>query len=191
MLFQGMPRMTRQIVYTGSRIQVAVQSRQRPDGQTAKKEIVLHPGAVAILPLLDDAHLCLVRNFRFPLNETLWEIPAGTLETGEEVFHAAQRELAEETGYRAASWEKLTAFYPSPGVLNEILHIYIARDLTPGTMRLELDEQMEPHTVALEQALAWVHDGTIRDAKTIIALLLWQSRCRKDGQSAAASGNRL
>jgi ADP-ribose pyrophosphatase len=167
--------MTRQIVYEGRRIQVAVQSHLRPDGRTATKEIILHPGAVAILALLDDEHLCLLRNYRFPLNETLWEIPAGTLEPGEEVLDAARRELSEETGYRAAAWQKLTAFYPSPGVLNEVLHIYVARDLTAGEMRPELDEQMDPHTVALTQALAWVHDGTIRDAKTMIALLLWQS----------------
>ncbi len=168
--------MTRQIVYAGRRIQVAVETHLRPDGQTATKEIILHPGAVAILALLDDEHLCLLRNYRFPLNETLWEIPAGTLEPGEDVLHATQRELAEETGYQAAAWEKLTAFYPSPGVLNEVLHIYVARGLTPGTMHPELDEQMAPETVTLTQALAWVHDGTICDAKTMIALLLWQAK---------------
>jgi ADP-ribose pyrophosphatase len=168
--------MSRQVVYTGRRIQVAVESHLRPDGQTATKEIILHPGAVGILALVDDEHLCLLRNYRFPLNETLWEIPAGTLEPGEEVLHAAQRELAEETGYQAGKWDKLTAFYPSPGVLNEVLHIYVARELTPGAMHPEPDEQMEPHAVALTQALAWVHDGTIRDAKTMIALLLWQAK---------------
>jgi ADP-ribose pyrophosphatase len=170
--------MTRQMVYEGRRIRVAVASLSRPDGRTATKELILHPGAVAILPLVDAEHVCLLRNFRFPLNETLWEIPAGTLEPGEDVSHAAERELAEESGYRAASWEKLTAFYPSPGILNEVLHLFVARDLTPGEMRLEPDEQMEPQTVALTQALAWVHDGTIRDAKTIIALLLWLSKPR-------------
>ncbi len=134
------------------------------------------PGAVAILLLVDANNVCLLRNFRFPLGETLWEIPAGTLEPGEEVLHAAQRELAEESGYRAAAWEKLTAFYPSPGIMNEVLHVFVARDLTPGEMRPEVDEQLEPITVPLAQALAWVHDGTIRDAKTMIALLLWHSR---------------
>src|SRR5437588_1345446 len=166
--------MTPPIVYAGRRISVAVASLQRPDGRTATKEIILHPGAVAILPLVDYEHLCLLRNYRFPLNETLWEIPAGTLEPGEDVRHAAERELAEESGYRAASWEKLTAFYPSPGVLNEVLHVFVARDLTAGEPRLEIDEQIEAHTVPLAQALAWVQDGTIRDAKTIIALLLWE-----------------
>ncbi len=168
--------MSRQIVYDGRRIRVAVASLSRTDGRTATKEIVLHPGAVAILPVIDDEHVCLLRNFRFPLGETLWEIPAGTLEPGEDVLHAAQRELAEETGYHAAHWEKLTAFYPSPGIMDEVLHVYVGSDLTPGPMRLEVDEQIEPHKVAVAQALAWVRDGTIRDAKTIIALLLWQSK---------------
>ncbi len=165
--------MTRQIVYEGRRIRVAIASLERADGRTATKEIILHPGAVAILPLVDADNVCLLRNFRLPLGETLWEIPAGTLEPGEEVLHAAQRELAEESGYRAAAWEKLTAFYPSPGIMNEVLHVFVARDLTPGEMRPEADEQLEPMTVPLAQALAWVHDGTIRDAKTMIALLLW------------------
>jgi ADP-ribose pyrophosphatase len=168
--------MSREIVYDGRRIRVAVASLSRTDGRTASKEIVLHPGAVAILPVVDDEHVCLLRNFRFPLGETLWEIPAGTLEPGEDVLHAAQRELAEETGYKAADWVKLTAFYPSPGIMDEVLHVFVGSSLTPGPMRLEIDEQMEPQTLALAQALAWVHDGTIRDAKTMIALLLWQSK---------------
>src|SRR5438270_927089 len=133
--------MARQIVYEGRRIRVAVESLVRPDGRTAAKEIILHPGAVAVLPFVDAEHVCLLRNYRFPLSETLWEIPAGTLEPGEDVRHAAQRELAEESGYRAGSCEKLTAFYPSPGVLNEVLHVFVARDLTPGEPRLEIDEQ--------------------------------------------------
>jgi len=164
--------MSREIVYDGRRIRVAVASLLRIDGRTATKEIVLHPGAVAILPVVDDEHVCLLRNFRFPLGQTLWEIPAGTLEPGEDVLHAAQRELAEETGYQAADWEMLTAFYPSPGIMDEVLHVFVGSSLTPGPMRLGIDEQMEPQTVAL----AWVHDGTIRDAKTMIALLLWQSK---------------
>jgi ADP-ribose pyrophosphatase len=170
--------MTREIVYAGRRIQVALQSHHRPDGQAVTKEIVLHPGAVGILALPDADHLVLLRNYRFPLNETLWEIPAGTLEPDEDLLHAARRELAEETGYQATEWEKLTAFYSSPGILSEVLHLFVARNLTPGVMHPELDEQMEPQTVPVTQALAWLHDGTIRDAKTIIALLLWQAKPR-------------
>jgi ADP-ribose pyrophosphatase len=165
--------MTREIVHRGRKIQVAVETTIRPDGQTVRRDIVIHPGAVAILPLVDAGHVCLLRNERPNVGATLWEIPAGTLEPNEPVESAAVRELAEETGYRAATWRKLTEFYPSPGVLSERTHLFLATDLTPGEMHLEADEQLEPRVVAWEQALAWALDGTIRDAKTLVALLLW------------------
>lgn len=165
--------MARQIHYRGRKIEVALETCLLPDGSTAQRDIVLHPGAVAILPLLDANHVCLVRNRRPVVGDTLWEIPAGTLEPGEPPETAAVRELAEETGYRAACWRKLTDFYPSPGVLNEQTHLYVAQELTPGPMRLEKDEELEPCIVAWEQAVQWALNGTIRDAKSLIALLLW------------------
>src|SRR5262249_10452834 len=115
----------------------------------------------------------------FILDEVLWEIPAGTLEPGEPVEQAAARELAEETGYRAGSWHKLAEFFPSPGVLSERTHLFLARDLTPGAMRPEADEKLEPVVVPWDQALGWALDGTVRDAKTLVALLLWD-RLRHD-----------
>jgi ADP-ribose pyrophosphatase len=166
--------MARTIVYHGRKIQVAVDESLTPDGQTVRRDVVLHPGAVAILPVLDADHLVLLRNHRFILNEVLWEIPAGTLEPGESVEAAAPRELEEETGYRAGRWTKVLEFFPSPGVLSEKTHLYVARELTPGAMRPESDEQLEPQVVPWEQALAWTLDGTIRDAKTLVALLSWQ-----------------
>jgi ADP-ribose pyrophosphatase len=166
--------MSRQIVYSGRKIQVALETSLLPDGRTVKWDVVIHPGAVAILPLLDGDRICLLRNHRPIVGETLWEIPAGTLEPGEPPDHAAVRELAEETGYRAATWQKLTEFYPSPGVLTERTHLYLATDLKPGPMRPEADENLEPKVVAWTDAIAWVQDRTIRDAKTLVALLLWQ-----------------
>jgi ADP-ribose pyrophosphatase len=168
--------MARTIVHRGRKIQVAIEEVQRPDGQVVRRDVILHPGAVAILPVVDDSHVCLLRNERPVVGETLWEVPAGTLEPGEAVELAARRELEEETGYRAGRWEKLTAFYPSPGVLDERTHLFVASDLTPGAMRLEPGEHIEPVTVPLSQAVSWVMDGTIRDAKTLIALLWWHSR---------------
>lgn len=165
--------MARNIVFRGRKFQVAVDESVGPGGQVLRRDAVIHPGAVAILPLLDDDHVCLLRNHRFILNEVLWEVPAGTLEPDEAVEQAAARELAEETGYQARTWQKLAAFYPSPGVLSECLHLFLARDLTPGAMRPEADEQLEPHVVPWTQALGWTLDGTIRDAKTLVALLLW------------------
>jgi ADP-ribose pyrophosphatase len=124
--------------------------------------------------LTDDGRVCLLRNHRFIMDELLWEIPAGTLEPGEPVEHAAERELAEETGYTAAKWRKLAAFYPSPGVLSEKTHLFVAQGLTPGAMKPEDDEQLEPVLVPWQEALAKALDGTIRDAKTLVALLLWE-----------------
>jgi ADP-ribose pyrophosphatase len=166
--------MARTIVHTGRKIQVAIDESPGANGQIVRRDIVLHPGAVAILPLIDAGHVCLLRNHRPAVGDTLWEIPAGTLEPNEPIEQAAARELAEETGYRAGRLRQLAAFFPSPGVLNERTHLFVAEDLTPGEMHLEADETIEPHVIPWEQALGWCLDGTIRDAKTLVALLLWQ-----------------
>ncbi len=165
--------MSRQIIFKGRKIQVAVDETIGPGGQPIRRDVVLHPGAVAILPLVDDDHVCLLRNQRPIIGATLWEIPAGTLEPGEPPDQAAPRELAEETGYQAAQWRKLAEFFPSPGVLSERTHLYLAKDLNPGPMHLEADEQIEPRIVAWRDAVHWSLDGTIQDAKTLIAVLLW------------------
>jgi ADP-ribose pyrophosphatase len=165
--------MGRTIVYEGRKIQVAMEETVNPNGAKVRRDVVLHPGAVAILPLVDHDHVCLLRNQRPVIGEILWEIPAGTLEPGEPIDLAAVRELAEETGYRAKVWRKLTAFFPSPGVLSECTHLFVAGDLTPGEMALEADEQIYPEIVSWSQAVGWALDGTIHDAKTLVALLLW------------------
>jgi ADP-ribose pyrophosphatase len=166
--------MARTIVHTGRKIQVAIDVSPGPHGGTVQRDVVLHPGAVAVLPLTDDGRVCLLRNHRFILDEVLWEVPAGTLEPGEPVEHAAARELAEETGYTAARWRKLAAFYPSPGVLSEKTHLFVAQGLTPGAMKPEDDEQLEPVLVPWQEAVVKALDGTIRDAKTLVAILLWE-----------------
>jgi ADP-ribose pyrophosphatase len=120
-----------------------------------------------------------LQNQRPIVGKTLWEIPAGTLEPNEPPEAAAPRELAEETGYQAARWTKLTEFFPSPGVLSERTHLYVAQDSTPGPMHLEDDEHIEPRIVAWRDALQWAQDGTIQDAKTLVAILLWD-RLRSD-----------
>lgn len=165
--------MARQIIHRGRKIQVALDTQTLPDGTTVQRDVVLHPGAVAILALVDAEHVCLLRNERVIVGETLLEIPAGTLEPGEAPEVAAPRELAEETGYRADRWRKLAAFYPSPGVLSERTHLFVAEGLTPGKMQLEKDEQLTPEVVAWRDAVAWCLDGTIRDAKTLAGILLW------------------
>jgi ADP-ribose pyrophosphatase len=165
--------MARTIVHVGRRIQVAVEEETLPGGAVVRRDLVLHPGAVVILPLLADGSVVLLRNRRPATGETLWEVPAGTLEPGEAPQSAAVRELAEETGYRAGQWRKLHEFYPSPGVLSERMVLFVAQDLTPGPMQLDPGEQIEPYIVPWQQALAWAVDGTIRDGKTLGAILLW------------------
>jgi ADP-ribose pyrophosphatase len=170
--------MVRTIVHVGRKIRVALDTETLPDGREIRRDVVLHPGAVAILPVIDTEHICLLRNQRPIIGEELWEIPAGTLEPGEPPDSAAARELAEETGYQAGKWTKLVELIPSPGVLSEVIHLFLAEQLTPGPMNLEADEQLEPKIVPWKQALAWALDGTIRDAKTIIALF-WLERLRR------------
>jgi ADP-ribose pyrophosphatase len=126
-----------------------------------------------ILPVIDRDHIRLLRNYRFVIGATLWEVPAGTLEPGEPIESAAERELLEETGYTAKSWRNLGYFYASPGVLDEKLHIFVAQDLTSGSAQPEDDEELEPKTVTWNDALRMAMDGTIKDAKTVAAILLW------------------
>jgi ADP-ribose pyrophosphatase len=165
--------MARQIIFQGRKIQVAVDTSTLADGRTIERDVVIHPGAVAILPLLEHDRVCLLRNQRPIVGETLWEIPAGTLEPGEAPELAFVRELAEETGYQAGRWHKLGEFFPSPGVLSECTRLFVAEALTPGVMRPEADEQLEPHIISWSHAMAWALDGTIRDAKTLVALFWW------------------
>jgi ADP-ribose pyrophosphatase len=172
--------MTRQVIFQGRKVQVALDTTTTADGQTIKRDVVIHPGAVAILALLDADHVILLRNERFIVGETLWEVPAGTLEPGEPPDTAAPRELAEETGYTAARWRKLAAFFPSPGIISERTHLYLAEGLTPGQMHLEADEELTPQVVAWRDAVAWAIDGTIHDAKTLVGILLWD-RLRTQG----------
>ena len=136
----------------------------------AGRVIVLDP-ASRVLLMLNESHAYGVH----------WGTPGGGLEPGEDYHAAAVRELAEETGYEAKSWRKVFVFYPSPGILSEQTHLFVASELTAGTMRPEADEQLEPHVVPFTQALAWTRDGTIRDAKTLLALFWFQQQRQSPG----------
>jgi ADP-ribose pyrophosphatase len=166
--------MSREIVHVGRKIRVAVDTTTTADGQTIRRDVIMHPGAVVILPVLDADHVVLLRNHRFAIGETLWEVPAGTVEPGEPLQVCAERELAEETGYMAAKWRSLGFLYASPGVLDEKLHLFIAEALTPGEAKPEPDEQLHPVTVRFDEAIRMCLSGEIKDAKTITSLLLWE-----------------
>jgi ADP-ribose pyrophosphatase len=146
------------------------------DGGNAKtREIVRHPGACVIVPLLADGRVCLIRNFRIAAGKTLIELPAGTLEPPEPPHVTAERELIEETGYRAAKIEFLHAFYLSPGILDEKMHLYLATGLAAGPTAREEGEEIENLVVPWADAIAMIFRGEIQDAKTIVGLL-WVDR---------------
>jgi ADP-ribose pyrophosphatase len=158
-------------VYDGRVVSLRVDEVQLPSGRSALREIVEHRGAVAIVPLDATGDVILVRQFRGATGGDLLEIPAGTLEPGEAVEDALDRELGEEIGLRARRYERLASFYPSPGFLTEVVHLFLAIDLEP--YRLEAEE--EDLTVVrrpLPDAVAAIASGEIRDAKSIIGVLL-------------------
>ncbi len=161
-------------LFQGRRFRVERAVQTTPDGAEHLREIVRHPGAVTILPVLDDGRVCLLRNYRVAVDETLIELPAGTLEPGEDPAETARRELVEETGYRAGHIELLATFFTSPGILDEKMYIYLATSLSPGPTALEPGEQIEPLLATWPEALAMVRDGRIHDAKTITALLFFE-----------------
>lgn len=165
-----------QPIYDGRIIKVKVDEVQLPNGNTAKREIVNHQGAVAVMPLTDDGKLIAVRQFRKPLERTIVEIPAGKLEPGEEPLACAIRELEEETGYTAQKMELLSSFYTSPGFADELLHVYVATGLTKGESRPDEDEFVDVLALTLEQARELHRTGEIRDAKTVVALFAWENR---------------
>jgi ADP-ribose pyrophosphatase len=144
------------------------------DGSAHVREVILHPGAVTILPLVDDNRLCLIRNRRIAVDQTLIELPAGTLEEGEDPLEAARRELQEETGWAAERLEHLHSFWMSPGILRERMHLYLATGLSPCGVRLDAGEQIEPLIVDWQEALELVRSGQIEDAKTLVGLLYYQ-----------------
>lgn len=139
-----------------------------------EREVVVHPGAVAIVALTPEGKVVLVRQYRHPVGASLWELPAGTLGRKEKPLAAAQRELAEETGYEAEEWKPLGEFYTSPGFCTEKIALYLARGLKSGPAAPEEDEELEIRAVPWEEALDWAVQGKIKDAKTLVGLLLAQ-----------------
>jgi ADP-ribose pyrophosphatase len=161
-LFQGQRFFVEQVVQT------------TPDGAKHVREVVRHPGAVVILPLLDDGRLCFVKNYRVAVDQTLIELPAGTLEPGEDPAETARRELTEETGYRAGHIEHLLTFCMSPGILDEQMHLYLAGQLQPGPTALEAGEDIQPLVLTWDEAMEMVRRAEIRDAKTLVGLMYYR-----------------
>jgi ADP-ribose pyrophosphatase len=175
------------VVHRGHYLEVRVETTERADGSRHRRDVVRHPGAVAVVALDEADRLLLVRQWRQPAGRSLLEIPAGTLDrdpaTGalEDPELASRRELEEETGYRAASWEKLGTFWTAPGFASELMHLYLATDLvTAGHDRLtpDADEALELVRLPVADALAAAERGDVHDAKTLIGILLLGRRQR-------------
>ena len=160
-----------QRVYEGRLVNLRVDTVRLENGRLAEREIVEHPGAVAVVALDEYDNVILVRQFRKAAEKELLEIPAGTLEPGEKPIACARRELEEETGYQAECLEQLSSFYPSPGFCTEHIHLYLAAGLHKGHSAPEDDEAIETVKVPLSDIPAMVSQGEICDGKTIAGLL--------------------
>ncbi|MCK5551491.1 MAG: NUDIX hydrolase [Deltaproteobacteria bacterium] len=143
-----------------------------PNGETVELEVIHHPGAAAIVPLLADRKVVMIEQYRHAAGQFIWEIPAGTLNPGESPIECAKRELPEEVGYRARTFQKMGEIYPVPGYSDELIHIFLATGLIPCRQNLDIDEVLDVRPIALEEALGMIKRGEIRDAKTIVALYL-------------------
>ena len=161
--------------YTGRVISLDVDNVRFPDGSFGALEMIRHPGASAVLPMLgpddDDPEVLLIRQYRYAADGFLYEIPAGRLDAGESPLACAHRELREETGYTAKSMEPLFTMFTTPGFTDERIHLFLASELVPGIAQREADEFLDLVPTRLSQALLMVKRGDITDAKTALALL--------------------
>lgn len=161
--------MTRNI-YTGKVITLNVDTVQLPNGVTVDLETIRHPGAAAVVPVKDDGTVVMIRQFRHAAGGFIYEIPAGKLAPGEDPLHCAARELEEEVGYRASTFELLSSIFTAPGFADEVIHVYKATGLTKGRQHLDRDEVLDVVEMPLSEAITKIEDGTIRDGKTIVGL---------------------
>ena len=174
-----------EVIYSGKVFSLERHQITDATGRIDRKDIIRHPGSAVILPVLDDGKIVLIRQFRVAINTEVWELPAGTRDPKETFLQTARRELREETGYRASTWQKLVEYFPSPGFLNERMAIYLASGLKAGAAAPEADEEISTHPVSVGESLRMIERGSICDSKTLIGILFWQkfgagkSRSRK------------
>lgn len=169
-------------VHEGKVFNLIVDEVEYISGRPSIREVAEHPGGSVALAMFPDESIVLIKQHRYPFNEFVWELPAGKLEKGEDPLHCAQRELEEETGYRAEVWKKLTSIYTTPGFCNEVLHIFQATQvsLSPSGRKLEEGEQtITTHIVPIVEAVTMIELGTIVDSKTICGILLAERLLRK------------
>ncbi|MDP9728697.1 NUDIX domain-containing protein [Alicyclobacillus tolerans] len=160
-------------LYSGRILQLQKRKVRLANGREASREVVIHPGAVAIVAEPETNYLILVRQFRNAPHELLWELPAGKLDAGEEPSIAACRELREETGYTAKSIELWHSFYTSPGFANEKIWLYFSRDLVKSQQQLDEDELLHMHFFSRDEVAEMLKTGALTDAKTLIGVYRW------------------
>lgn len=162
-----------QRILTTPRFSVEHRVYTRPDGRTFERDVVVHPGAVVILPVLADGRIVMIRNFRHAVEQELWELPAGTREPDETPVKTAHRELVEESGYRAETMTPLVEFYASPGVMTERMFVFLGTGLTFVGQRLEPGEQIRVQPLAPNEVRRMMLSNELQDAKTLAALGLY------------------
>jgi ADP-ribose pyrophosphatase len=163
--------LTSNIAYRGRIFTVTQDVALLENGETTNRDVVHHNGGACILPYFEDGTICMVRQFRYAMQQELWELPAGKLEPNEDPFVAAQRELTEECGLTADEYISLGEFYPTVGYDTEVIYTWIARGLHSVPMHLDEDEFLTPERVPLDDAYRMVMDGTIKDGKTVAGIL--------------------
>lgn len=175
-------------VYEGRVLRLNIERVTLPNGAVTELEIAHHPGGACVVALDRDGRVCLLRQFRHAAGGWITELPAGKLDHQEPPLECARRELAEETGMTAGQWDDLGYFFSSPGVFTEVIHVFLARGLTPCESAPERDEVFEAHWLPLAEALAQASDGSLRDAKTITGLLWASTRLRQEQRDGRAAG---
>jgi ADP-ribose pyrophosphatase len=166
-----------EMVYEGHFLKVKRDVVALPDGKHTAREYILHPGAVVILPLLDDGTVLMERQFRYPLHQVFIEFPAGKIDAGEDPLAAARRELEEETGYTAGQWDLVSTIHNAIAYSDEHLELYLARGLKAGPVNLDEGEFLETFTATVDELLEWVREGKITDVKTVIGIF-WLDKFR-------------
>jgi ADP-ribose pyrophosphatase len=175
------------LVYTGQFLRVYEDRVRCPDGHVAPREYLRHPGAVMVVPVLDDGRLVLERQFRYPVGRSLIEFPAGKIDPGEDILACAQRELREETGYVAGEWTHLGGFHNAVGYCDEKIEVYLARGLSFDSTVDNDGEVLEVFTATLDELLGWIDTGRVTDVKTIIGAY-WLQRFPGGQRRVEASG---
>jgi len=161
-----------ELLFKGAFLEVRRDAVRLPDGHSATREYVVHPGAVVVIPLLDDGRVVLERQFRYPVGRVMVEFPAGKLDPGEDPLACGQRELLEETGYTAREWARAGAMHLAVAYSTEVIHVYFARGLSLGERQLDHGEFLDVFDAPVDELLGWCRDGTVTDAKTL-ACALW------------------